>query len=118
MQGQLVVILGIVKVKTSVGKWKDVMDILCSLTGPIQVEHGCLGCGLYYDVQDSESLLFVEEWETSADLARHFQSPHCGRILAAMELSAAEPEVQFMTVTRKEGMEIVEKARGELSNKR
>ena len=75
MQGQLTVILGIVKVKASAGKWKDVVDILSSLTGPIQVEHGCLGCGFYYDVQDSESILLVEEWETSDDLTRHFQSP-------------------------------------------
>ena len=111
-------ILGIVKLKTSAGKWKDVADILSSLTGPIQVEHGCLGCGLYYDVQDSESILFVEEWESSADLARHFQSPHYGRILAAMELSETAPEVRFMTIARQEGMEIVGKARGERSHKR
>ncbi|MEE8584147.1 MAG: antibiotic biosynthesis monooxygenase [Acidobacteriota bacterium] len=106
------------KVKTSAGNWKDVVDILSSLTGPIQIEHGCLGCGLHYDVQDSESILFVEEWENTADLARHFQSPHYRRILAAMELSETAPEVQFMTVARQEGMEIVGKARGERSNQR
>ncbi|MEE8586030.1 MAG: antibiotic biosynthesis monooxygenase [Acidobacteriota bacterium] len=106
------------KLKTSVGKWKDVVDILSSLSGPIQVERGSLGCGLYYDLQDSESILCVEEWETSADLARHFRSPHYGLILAAMELSKTAPEVRFMTVARREGMEIVEKARGERSNQR
>ncbi len=47
--------MGIVKVKTSAGKWKDLADLLRSLTGPIQVEHGCLGSGLYYEVQDSEA---------------------------------------------------------------
>ncbi|MEE8585627.1 MAG: hypothetical protein V3T83_12330 [Acidobacteriota bacterium] len=81
------------KLKTPAGKWKDVVDILSSLSGPIQVEHGCLGCG-------------------------HFQSPHYGRILAAMELSETAPEVRFMTIARQEGMEIVGKARGERSHKR
>ncbi len=111
-------ILGIVKLKTSAGKWKDVVDILSSLTGPIQVEHGCLSCSFFYDVQDSQAILFVEEWETSDDLTRHFQSPNYRRILAAMELSDRAPEVRFMTVAREEGMEIVKRARGELGNNR
>ena len=106
------VIVGMLKLKPVEKQREAVLDLLRSVVEPIRVEPGCLGCYLCLVLDDPGTILLVYEWQSDQDLTRHLRTRRYGRILAAIELSQAEPQVEFMTVARKEGLEVIEKARG------
>jgi len=55
--------------------------------------------------------VLVERWETEATLEAHIRSEAYRRILEAVELSDASPEVCFDFVSASEGMELIERSR-------
>ena len=86
--------------------------LLRSLIEPIQSETGCISCRLYREPKNPDVLTWVEEWRTRDDLDRHLRSQRFTRILAALDMADAEPEVRFDTVVETVGMQLVEAARG------
>jgi quinol monooxygenase YgiN len=86
---------------------KDVLDILLSVVGPTLAQPGCLRCEVGEGIHN-ESILFIEEWKTEADLVRHLGSSLYARVLAAMEFSVSPPEVFFFDRARSRGLELVE----------
>lgn len=83
---------------------------LSSLLGPTRVQQGCLGCSLASEV-DSDALLYIESWESDADLLRRLQSDDYGKILIAMEMSTRAPEVSICRQIDDQGMEFINIAR-------
>ena len=86
--------------------------LLRSLIGPTRVETGCISCRLYQEVNDPNSLTWVEEWNTREELSSHLRSSQYRKILAALDMSDAQPEVRFDTVTETKGMHLIAEARG------
>jgi len=89
---------------------QDILEILLSIIGPTLAEPGCGRCEVAGGVLD-DSILLIEEWKTEADLTRHLRSSLYARVLAAVEFSAAPPEVRFLDVARSRGLELVEGVR-------
>ena len=56
-------------------------------------------------------MVLLERWETEEALAEHLQSEAYRRIIAAVELSGAQPEIRFEHVASVEGLELVERWR-------
>ena len=83
-----------------------------SLIEPIQSETGCISCRLYREPKNPDVLTWVEEWRTREDLDRHLRSQRFTKILAALDMADAEPEVRFDTVAETAGMQLIEEARG------
>ena len=95
------------------GKSKDeVVRLLRSLIEPTRVETGCITCRLYCELNDTNVLTWVEEWETRADLDRHLRSSRFTQILAALDMADTQPEVRFNTVVATSGLGLIEEARG------
>lgn len=86
--------------------------LLRSLIEPIRSETGCLSCRLYREPKNPDVLTWVEEWRTREDLDRHLRSQRFTKILAALDMADAEPEVRFDTVVETVGMQLIEEARG------
>ena len=84
---------------------------LHSLMLPVQLDRGCLGCRLYSDVDESKSLLYVEEWATQKDLDREIRSDRFTRLLSVMESSPAPPALEFWFVSRIRGLEYIAEVR-------
>ncbi len=82
-----------------------------SLIEPIRSETGCISCRLYREPKDPNVLTWVEEWRTREDLDRHLRSQRYTKILAALDMADAEPEVRFDTVVETVGMQLIEEAR-------
>ena len=89
----------------------EIIQTLTAQLGPVRVQPGCLGCGLFQDIEIPEAITLTEEWESQVDLSRRLRSEEYRTVLAAIELSQEQPTIHFDTVTRRAGLEIVESAR-------
>jgi quinol monooxygenase YgiN len=93
-------------------KRNEVVRLLRSLIEPTRVETGCISCRLYGEVDNPNAVTWVEEWRAEEDLERHLRSPQYRKILMALDMADAEPEVRFDTVVETTGMQLIARARG------
>ena len=90
----------------------EIVRVLRALIEPTRVETGCLSCGLYKDLHDPKIIIWVEDWNTQDDLERHLRSRQYKKILAAFDMSDAQPDMRFDTVVETKGMQLIAEARG------
>jgi quinol monooxygenase YgiN len=88
-----------------------VIASLIPLLGSTRAQPGCVTCSLLSDVEDPETLVLHEEWDSREQLDRHLASAEYRLILAAIDLSRDEPRIHFDTVAARAGLEIVEAVR-------
>ena len=100
------------RINASAGRRNEIVKTLGSVLGPTRVLLGCLSCRLHQDLQNTNVLTLIEEWESREALDRHVRSDHYRKILAAMDLASEPPEIQFCSVASKAGMELIEELRG------
>ena len=79
-------ILVSLRLRVAADRHADVLQALRGQVGPIRVEEGCASCTLAHDLLGEDMFLFVEEWETRADLDRHLRTEGFKVILAALDL--------------------------------
>ena len=88
------------------------VEIINFILERIQVERGCASCHFYQDTSSNGVFLLLQEWESRADLERHIYSEEFRHILALIELGSEPPEIRFNTISKEEGLEIIESVRG------
>ena len=69
------------------GKESELESLLRSLVQPTLDEPGCISYVLHKN-QEASEFTFIEEWESTADLDAHFETPH---------LKAALPKFEALT---------------------
>ncbi len=89
----------------------EVVRALAAQLGPTRVQPGCLRCDLYQAIEDPDAIILVEEWESGTDLSARLRSDEYRSVLATMELSRKQPEIQFDTVIRRGGLDVITLAR-------
>ena len=89
-------------------KRRDLLETMRGMLEPARVERGCLSYRLYEDVEDRNTFVLIEEWETQKDLERHIRTDNQQRLLALMDLLREQPELQFNTVSYTAGMDLIE----------
>jgi len=104
-------VIELMNISVSHGKRQELGRALATLVGPIQVQPGCLGCRLFQSLPIQDGLQIEARWESQEDLIRHLQTDGYKRLLLLMELSAAPPVLEFLTVVELRGLELVESAR-------
>ena len=100
------------RIKIPKEKKEEVVGLLRSLIGPTRVETGCLSCDLYQEVDDGCAVIWMEQWRSQEDLNRHLRTPRYKRVLAALDMSNVQPEIQFDTVVETKGMQLIEETLG------
>ena len=88
-----------------------VLKSILRLLGPTRAARGCLSCNAYVDIEDQDTVVYQEEWETQDDLDVHLRSDNVKVLLSAMDLAPAAPEVSFDTISATRGIEVIEAAR-------
>ena len=68
------VIVNTARITLKPGKQKEFLQTVTQLLEPIKSAKGCVSFHVYIDAVDENSSLLVSEWETEADLNRHFGS--------------------------------------------
>jgi quinol monooxygenase YgiN len=104
-------VIELMNISVSQKKRQELGKALASLIGPIQVEPGCVSCHLMQSLPAQDELQIEARWESQEYLIRHLQSDIYKRLLLLMELSAAPPVLEFLTVVELRGLELVESAR-------
>ncbi len=89
----------------------SVLKTIHAIIGPTSVQKGCLHCGLYSNSQNDDELILLEKWKSQQDLEKHVRSDDFRKILTVMEAAKKKPEISFITVESKAGLELVEKIR-------
>jgi quinol monooxygenase YgiN len=99
------------RIKVPGERRKDFLDSARLIAGPTEVQPGCISCRFYQDLDDPDSMLFIEEWRCREDLDRHIKSSPYRIILSLMELSGDPPEIKLNTISNTEGLEAIEALR-------
>jgi quinol monooxygenase YgiN len=105
-------VISTLRIVTAPKSRAEVVRTLTAQLGPLRVQPGCRRCDLYQDIENRETITFVEEWESQDDLDLRLRSEEYRAVLATIELAQEEPVIHFDTVTRRAGLEIVASARG------
>jgi len=82
-----------------------------SLPSFVRLQTGCLACNVYQDLENPDTIVMEERWQTAKDLHRYIRSEHYRKVLELMELSTIAPEISFCEVAASEGLELIESIR-------
>jgi quinol monooxygenase YgiN len=104
-------VVGTLTIPLSPDQRGAVLELLRSIQGPVLAQPGCIACHIYEEQEPEHSIVLVERWESEAALEAHVRSEAYRRVLSALELSAAPPEIRFDHVASTEGIELVERLR-------
>ena len=107
------VVISTIRIFPSRDERRQVLGILRSVQGPTQVQPHCQSCRIYEEDDFENSILYMERWDSEAELERHIRSESYWRILGAVELSRKPPEISFDFVSATKGIALIEALRSE-----
>jgi quinol monooxygenase YgiN len=110
------VIIVRITMNTLLEKRTEVLQTLLSMIEPTENERGCLSCHVFRDIEDENVFSLIDEWKTREDLDRHIRSERFSVLLGTKSLLCEPPQIEIHTVSRSEGMETVNAARGKNPN--
>ena len=90
---------------------KEVLDALKSFKRFAEISSGSICCNVSRDVNNRDMVIYFEEWQNREDLERHIQSTKYRELLEIIEQSMGKPEIDFLTVSKIEGLEVIKKVR-------
>jgi quinol monooxygenase YgiN len=85
----MLVVAGTVKVKPETRA--DAVQAALKMARATQAEAGCTSYRFYSDLEDPNTFLIFEQWESEAALMAHFQTPHMAEFNAAIPRFLAAP---------------------------
>jgi quinol monooxygenase YgiN len=104
-------IVGTLRILPAPERRAQVLEVFRGVQGPVRAQPGCLACHIYEEQGAEPAVVLVERWESQEALEAHLRSQTYRRILEAIELSGAPPEVQFDYVSGTDGMNLIERSR-------
>ena len=101
-----------IRIVTKSENQEEAFAILRSVVEQTRVEPDCITSRVYRDTQDDCALMFEELWKNEELLYKHIRSDTYRNVLFVIEMAVEKPEIRFETISRTNGIEIIEKARG------
>ncbi len=93
----MIVVVG--RVRTDSEKRAELVRVGQAVAAASRAEPGCINYGLFEDSETENQFVFVEEWEDSDALERHFATAHVAEFMRAILATIiAPPDVKFHTV--------------------
>jgi quinol monooxygenase YgiN len=93
----MIVVVG--RVQTDADKRDALVRVGQAVASASREETGCLSYRLYEDTELDNEFVFVEEWESSEALQRHFATAHVAEFMQAIPATiVGPPDVRFHTV--------------------
>ncbi len=87
--------------KAKPGKESELRALLEALVEPTSKEVGYLRYEMHGNINDPAEFVFIEEWQTEADLDTHLASPHLQAAIEKIpDLLAGELEIRRLTLTK------------------
>lgn len=85
----MLVVAGTVKVKPETRA--EAVQAALKMAKASQAEAGCRSYDFYSDIEDPNTILIFERWESEAALLAHFQTPHMAEFNGAIPRFLAAP---------------------------
>lgn len=104
-------LLSTLKIKIPLEEKDKIQKVLSQVTSLIRLKSGCTHAAAYQDFENSNNIMLYEIWDTKESLHRHLSSTHYKKILALIELSITPPDIKFHSVSKVQGMELIEALR-------
>ena len=104
-------IIATLRVKVPADQRKILLDSARSVTGRTTVKPGCISCKFYQDMDDPDSMLFIEKWSSRKEYEHHVRSDTYRIILSMIDLSDVTPSFKLNTISKTEGLEAIEAVR-------
>jgi quinol monooxygenase YgiN len=93
-------------------KRESLRRALAAWTGPTEAEPGCMSCRILQESGHPDHFRYEAQWNSEEDLVRHLRSEHYKRLLVLMDMGYEAPLIEFHTVAKTAGLELIERARG------
>ena len=101
-----------VRLTSRAEKAQEMLQALRSVMLPAEFEAGSMGCHLYAEAGETDSLCYVEEWATEQDMERTIRSLRFGRLLAIRECATALPTLEVRLISETRGWNYIRQLRG------
>jgi quinol monooxygenase YgiN len=93
----MIVVVG--QVRTDADKRDALIRIGQAVAKTSRAEAGCISYRLYEDTEIENEFVFVEHWESSEALQRHFATAHVAEFMREIPATlVAPPDVKFHTI--------------------
>jgi|SRR5215510_10936860 len=98
-----------IRIQTTAKNRKELMQTFRSLyNNPVQCRHGCKSCRIYRDIDNEESVILIQEWDSRNQLDNHLRSDEFAVMIGAMSLLDQPETVEFQVLDQVEGSRSVE----------
>ncbi|MFY8041939.1 MAG: putative quinol monooxygenase [Rhodoferax sp.] len=88
----VIIVLG--KVQVAADKLDEALKVSQAHVMRSRAEPGCISHGVSISAEQAEQLVFVEQWDSLADLKAHFAVPESRKFAAAIsQLASTPPEM-------------------------
>jgi len=105
-------------IKVNRDRREELVQTVRSLYRELCGKNGLVNHGLYGDLEDDNSLLVVQEWETKVDLDAHLGSDTFRVLMGALSVLTESRRIRFDTVSRQAGEEVIDSLRDAWSNEK
>lgn len=94
----MIVVIG--RVQSDAENREELIRIGQAVAAASRAETGCISYRLYEDTEVDHEFVFVEEWETSEALQRHFATAHIAEFMQAIRSTlVGPPDVKFHAIS-------------------
>lgn len=100
-----------IRIQTTPENRKELMQTFRLLSNPIQSERGCKSCRIYREVDNEESVIVIQEWDSRNHFDNHLRSDEFAVMIGAMSLLEQPEKVEFQVLDQLEGSRSVEAIR-------
>ena len=80
---------------------------LRSIMLPARAERGFISSRIYQEVDRPETLCYVEEWASPAQMEDQIRSRRFGRLLAVMETAPKKPVLEVRSMSETRGLDYI-----------
>lgn len=96
---RIVVFMTVLKIVPMAGKREVLLEIFNSIERALRGRPACIDCSVLEETAGERTIIYLDRWASLDDLTLHIRSELYLRMLVAMELAAAPPEISFHEIT-------------------
>ena len=104
------------RITASTRQRREILKTLRALAASTAARRGCASVRVLQEVDNHNSFLWIEQWDSEADLERYMRSDEYRALLAVIDMSMRQPDIRFFTVDRTAGMEMIAEKRAANEN--
>ena len=100
-------IKAIYSLKGQVGSSRELLDLLKVISSRTKFQTGCSQSEVW-QIKETSEIMLMESWRSKDDLDSHINSNLFKRLIAALEMSALEPQISYLECEDIRGIDLIE----------